>query len=173
MPFSWFRFFLILCLSSFLAHAQTAAGPSLRQMTTAAGYIFAGTVMTVERAAAVHPNEVETIRITFRVDEGVRGVRTHQMLTIREWAGLWNNGERYRPGERVVLMLYRPSQVGLTSPVGGGMGKFALDRDGNLDIAAGQSGTLARDPVAGPWLGSRNHASGSDFVRVLRRVAKE
>lgn len=173
MHFFWFRSFLVLCLLSSLAHAQTARAPSLHQLAASAGYIFVGTVTTVQRTPAVHPNEVETIRVTFRVDEGVRGVRSRQTLTIREWAGLWNAGERYRVGERVVMMLYRPSPVGLTSPVGGGMGKFALDGDGNLDMATEQGGSLAHDPVAGPWMRGKSHASGRDLVRVLRRVAKE
>ena len=171
MHFSLSRSFLVLCLSSFLAHAQATAGPSLHQMAASAGYIFAGTVTSVERVPATHSNEIETIRVTFRVDEGVRGVQPRQMLTIREWAGLWNAGEHYRPGEHVVLMLYPPSHVGLTSPVGGALGKFALDRDGNL--ATQPTETLAHDPVVGPWLRGRNHVSGRDFARVLRRAAKE
>ena len=171
MQFSLIRAFLVLCLSSFLAHAQAVAGPSLHQMTTAAGYIFAGTVTAVERVPATHSDEVETVRVTFRVEEGVRGVRSKQMLTIREWAGLWNSGQRYHPGERVVLMLYPLSRAGLTSPVNGVMGKFALDQDGNL--TAPPTEALAQDPVAGPWLRGRNHTSGREFARVLRRVAKE
>ena len=171
MHLSWVRSFLLFCLLSFLAHAQTARVPSLHQLGASAGYIFSGTVLAVERVPAVHSNEVETIRITFRVEEGVRGVRSRQTLTIREWAGLWSSGERYRPGERVVLMLYPPSPVGLTSPVGGGMGKFTLDRDGNLAI--GQNEGLMRDPAAEPWMRGKSRASGRDLVRVLRRVAKE
>src|SRR5579862_4732388 len=114
---------------------------------------------------ATHSNEVETVRVTFRVDEGVRGVRSRQTLTIREWAGLWNAGGRYRLGEHVVLMLYPPSRVGLTSTVGGAMGRFALDRDGNLALTPTEA--LVQDPVAGPWLRGRNHTSGRDFARVL------
>ncbi len=167
----FFRSSLLLCLLSFLAHAQTARAPSLHQLAASAGYIFAGTVMTVERAPAVHPNEVETVRVTFRVEEGVRGVRARQTLTIREWAGLWTSGERYRPGQRVVLMLYAPSRVGLTSPVGGAMGRFALDGDGN--VATEEDGRLMRDPVVGPWMRGKSHASGREFVRMLRRMAKE
>lgn len=169
MPFSWFRFFLVLCVSSFLAHAQAA--PSLHQMAATAGYIFAGTVTAIERVPATHPDEVETVRVTFRVDQGVRGVRSRQTLTIREWAGLWNTGERYRPGEHVVLMLYPPSRAGLTSPVGGALGKLSLDQQGNL--ATPPTDVLAQDPVAGPWLRGKNHTSGRDFARMLRRVARE
>src|ERR1700733_2826076 len=173
MQIHFWEILVVVCLLCPQPAGQALAAINLHQLAASAGYIFAGTVMAIERAPAVGPNEVETIRVTFRVDEGVRGVRSRQVLTIREWAGLWTAGERYRPGEHVVLMLYPPSHVGLTSPVGGAMGTFPLDRDGNLTAMGGQSETLAHDPVVGPWLRGRSHASGRDFVRVLRRGAEE
>ena len=42
-------------------------------------------------------NDVATVQITFRVEQAMRGTRAGQILTIREWAGLWNSGERYHP----------------------------------------------------------------------------
>ena len=30
-----------------------------------------------------------------------------KVLTVNEWAGLWQNGERYHAGEKVLLFLYR------------------------------------------------------------------
>jgi len=93
--------------------------PSLRQMTRDSGYIFEGKVTGIERVADSLTADVSTVRITFQVEQGIRGVRTGQTLVIREWVGLWEQGERYRLGERVLLFLYRPSQLGLTSPVAG------------------------------------------------------
>ena len=61
--------------------------PSLRELTQTSGYIFAGTVTAVERIASAGPNEVATMRISFRVEQAIRGVRTGQTLVIREWAG--------------------------------------------------------------------------------------
>ena len=90
--------------------------PNLRELTRSSGYIFAGTVIAVRRVSATGANEVATMRITFRVEQAIRGVRTGQTLVIREWAGLWESGERYRTGERVLLFLYSPSKLGLTSP---------------------------------------------------------
>jgi hypothetical protein len=46
---------------------------------------------------------------------------------VCEWSGLWNAGERYRVGEQVLLFLYPNSRLGLTSPVGGAQGRFAID----------------------------------------------
>lgn len=170
--FSW-KPLVVLSLLGVLAAGQTPAPLTLRQITAKAGYIFAGTVTALKRVAPTQANEVGTIRITFRVDQGVRGVRTHQSLVIREWAGLWNAGERYWIGERVVLVLYPPSKLGLTSPVGGGLGRFSLDSEGGLVLPPEQTQTLASDPVVGPWLQGKDRVSGRDFVRVLRRAAKE
>ena len=55
-------------------------------------------------------------------------------MTIREWAGLWNTGERYETGERVLLFLYPKSKLGLTSPVGGKLGRYAVDAAGRVLI---------------------------------------
>ena len=173
MRFSSCRLLVVLSLFSVLAAAQMPAPLTLRQITAKAGTIFAGTVTAVERVAAAEPNEVATIQITFRVDQGVRGVRSRQSLVIREWAGLWNAGERYQVGERVVLMLYPPSKLGLTSPVGGALGRFSLDSDGTLALPPGQLPTLVADPVVGPWLHGKDRVSGRDFARILRRAAKE
>jgi hypothetical protein len=62
-----------------------------RPLTQSSGYIFAGTVKSVERAAP-KGNGVATVQINFHVDQGMRGVRTGQTVSIREWAGLWHSG---------------------------------------------------------------------------------
>ena len=72
------------------------------------------------------------MEITFRVDVAVRGVRVGQVLKVREWAGLWDSRDRYRRGERVLLFLYPPSKLGLTSPIGGDMGRFEVGGDGRV-----------------------------------------
>jgi hypothetical protein len=56
-------------------------------LTLRAGYIFAGTVKSIDRPVP-KKNDVATVQINFHVDQGMRGVRTGQALTIREWAGL-------------------------------------------------------------------------------------
>ena len=43
------------------------------------------------------------MQVTVRVDRAIRGVRARQLIAIRDWVGLWNNGDRYREGERVLL----------------------------------------------------------------------
>jgi hypothetical protein len=108
--------------------------PLRHSLTLQSGYIFSGTVKRVERLAPRTAGSVAVMRITFHVDRGLRGTRTGQTLVIREWAGLWQAGDRYRPGERVMLFLYPPSKLGLTSPVGGASGRFVVDPLGRVII---------------------------------------
>jgi len=126
--------------------SELNAIPNLSSLTRSAGYIFSGTVVSVGHAALTEGNAVATVRITFRVDEAIRGVKAGQTLTIREWAGLWDAGERYRAGQRVMLFLYPPSRLGLTSAVGGPQGRFALDRNGNIVLPPVQ--TNLHRPIA-------------------------
>ena len=95
-----------------------------------AGMIFSGTVLKIEHVRSAGFSGVT--QITFRVESAVRGARNGQSLTVREWEGLWNSGERYRIGERVLLFLYPQSKLGLTSPVGGAAGRYEVDHAGRV-----------------------------------------
>lgn len=150
-----------------------AAVPNLGQLTRSSGYIFSGTVTSVGRTVAATPGDVATMRIAFRVEQAVLGVRTGQILTIREWAGLWDAGERYRPGERVMLFLYPPSRLGLTSPVGGWQGRFRIDRNGQILLPPDRMGVLqpAATTAARPASGIAITTKG--LVRASRQAGRE
>jgi hypothetical protein len=120
---------LLVCSPDSLAQQRNQV--TLRQLTSSAGYIFVGRVKSVQYLPA-GSGHVPTMRVRFQVEQGLRGVRSQSVLTIRQWAGLWDDGQRYRTGERLLLFLYRPSKLGLTSPVGGARGRFALDRHGEV-----------------------------------------
>jgi hypothetical protein len=141
-------------------------------VTQSSGYIFAGTVKSVERPAA-NENGVATVQVTFHVDQGLRGVRSGQVLAIREWAGLWESGERYRPGERVLLFLYPPSKLGLTSPVQGPMGRFHIGPDGQIVLDPGRIGLPSRRPSVQDPLRGRIRLTPAEFVRYLRSMEEE
>ena len=157
MPFSsWQRFWpgLIFLATPWLLPAAAQTSPasrplspiySLSLLTRNSGYIFDGTVLSVEPVAETDPGSVATVQITFRVDQAIRGVRNGQVLAIREWAGLWMSGDRYRPGERLLLFLYRPSKLGLTSLVGGPLGRFPVDSGGNVILDNGRLSALSPD----------------------------
>lgn len=143
--------------------------PGLNFLTSRAGLIFSGTVLSVERGTPARLNEIATVSIRFRVEQPVRGVVAGQTVSIREWGGLWIGSPRYRVGERLLLFFYPPSRLGLTSPVAD-MGRFAVDRYGYLQLSAMQrrllddNGFLSRLPV------HRNGIAVEDFARTLRRT---
>jgi hypothetical protein len=144
----------------------------LSPLTLSAGYIFAGTVKSIARAAP-NKSDVATVQVNFHVDQGMRGVRTGQALTIREWAGLWASGERYRIGERVLLFLYPPSKLGLTSPVQGSMGRFSVGSDGRVGVDPRRTGCCAMHPAGGNPPGGITRVTPVEFVRFLRAAGKE
>jgi hypothetical protein len=164
--------FFVLCLFSLPATAQNfGAVPSLRQLTRDSGYIFAGKVSAIGREPASSNPAGAAVRVTFEVEQGIRGVRTGQTLVIREWSGLWEQGERYRPGERVLLFLYRPSKLGLTSPVAGALGRFAVDKSGQINLQ-GRIASLDSDPVR-VRLRGKTGVSSRVFARAIRQMVEE
>ena len=108
--------------------------PDLVLLTRHSGMIFSGTALKVEHLNPESASGVASTRTTFRVVTAIRGVRRGQILQIREWDGLWNSGERYQPGERVLLFLFPPSRLGLTSPVGESLGRFSVDDGGRVEL---------------------------------------
>jgi hypothetical protein len=142
--------------------------PLRYSLTLNAAYIFSGTVKSVERLTPRTNGGVAVMQITFHVDQGLRGTRTGQTLVIREWAGLWLDGSRYRPGEHVMLFLYPLSKLGLTSPVGGESGRYPVAAGGQVTVEPRRVGLpgwthLPRFVQMGP----------GEFLRTLRDAAEE
>jgi hypothetical protein len=114
------------------------------QIANKAGIIFAGQVVSVGRASySLMPGPAST-SVTFLVEHAMRGVSPGERLTIHEWSGLWARGERYRVGERVVLFLFPPSRLGLTSPVAGRLGRFKVIR-GRVRLGAEHAAAFAEE----------------------------
>jgi len=119
--------------------AERVLGPQWKQLSRRAGVIFAGTVLaaapqmvTTQTAATdrVVPGTAPSVQLSFRVDRAIAGVEPGQVLTIHEWAGAWSMQRPMRKGEHILIFLYPPSRLGLTSPVGGSRGQVALDPSG-------------------------------------------
>jgi hypothetical protein len=142
---------------------------AFRQMIRAAGIIFSGRVTFIGQTARSSRPDAASTAITFQVEHAIRGTSTGQSLTIREWAGLWTNGERYRVGQRVLLFLYSPSKLGLTSPVAGGMGRFAMDSQGQVVMGAQDIVILEADPI----LGGKTVVPYADFALAVGRSIRE
>jgi hypothetical protein len=142
-------------------------GRNLQLLIRLAGIVFSGQVIQVaHEAGSALPNPAAT-RITFQVEDAIRGTSPHQTLTIREWSGLWTRGERYHVGERVLLFLYPPGKLGFTSPVSGGLGRFAVDRRERVVLNALQITVLHQDPI----VRGRSLVPYADFVPAVRRLS--
>jgi hypothetical protein len=144
-----------------LAHGQVATAEPvvqpqtvvdiLHQWSDKADVIFAGQVLAIRR-----PNE-SVVEVEFRVDQAIRGCTAGTPYILREWAGLWaGDNQRYRVGQRLLMLLHAPSAAGMSSPVGG--------LDGAIPIRQGGAAMASGDDVATPlqppyvdlrWLGAR------------------
>jgi len=133
------------------------------QIVQTAGMIFSGHVTAVGRGSG--PAAPASTTVSFQVEQAIRGVSAGQTLTIREWAGLWNSGERYHIGEHVFLFLYPPSKLGLTSPVAGNMGRFAVNSKGMVVLTPQHVAAFLPNPV----LGGRTVIPYKDFALAVRR----
>lgn len=92
----------------------------LHSMVRRAGVIFLGTVLEVRHDSAGAGAGTGVVEVEFSVDHGMRGAATGSRYVLREWAGLWTgNDERYRTGQRLLMLLHAPGAGGLSSPVGG------------------------------------------------------
>jgi hypothetical protein len=143
--------------------------PVFAEMVRAAGIIFSGHVTSVGEFGVAAGSAPVSTAVTFRVEHALRGVSTGQSLTIHEWAGLWNGGERYYVGERVLLFLYVPSKLGLTSPVSGARGRFAMDSRGRVVMSALHIETFAEDPI----LGGRSVVPYADLALSVQRSGRK
>ncbi len=148
--------------------AERILGPHWKQLSRRAGMIFAGTVLstttqaantqarTIGRPAGATP----AIELRFRIDEAIAGVDPGQVLTIHEWTGAWSMHRPMSRGQHILIFLYPPSRLGLTSPVGGPLGQVALDPTGKT-VSNDFSKSEVRKPDAenSPAVGARNTSS--------------
>jgi hypothetical protein len=139
------------------------------QIVHAAGTIFSGTVTAIARHPATRGQGIETVAITFHVEQAIRGATPGQDLTISQWMGLWSGGQRYRVGERVLLFLYPPSKLGLTSCVAAPIGRFGIDPWGRVLLSSQHLSAFRADPV----LGGKSRVSLSDLARAVQRAGGE
>ncbi len=99
------------------AGAQGAVPPSglageFASLAGRAATIFVGQVISIERRGGA-------VEITFNVEQAIAGSNGSQ-YTLREWAGLWPQGQyRYTVGQRSLVFLNGTSTAGFGSPVDG------------------------------------------------------
>jgi hypothetical protein len=127
---------------------------ALHQMADRAGVIFVGRVVRVQRrdGGGVSSGFVE---VTFEVDQAVRGCSSGNYV-LREWAGLWEgDAERYRVGQRLLMLLHAPGASGMSSPVDGMDGAIPIVRGGAATLAANSSARRSPPAVDLRWVGTK------------------
>lgn len=105
--------------------AARVFGPRWRQLARDSGMIFSGTVLEIRSVRAGEQKQIPIIKIKFRLERAITGVYARREVRIREWAGAWSEHPLH-VGERVLLLLYPESRLGLTSPVAGSLGQVTL-----------------------------------------------
>ena len=150
------------------ASAQTAL---MRQAARKAGFIFSGTVLSVQQLPS-GPGGVNRVRITFSIHEAVRGVRQGKTFTVDQWANLWaNQAGQFRPGDRVFVLLYPRSKLGLTSVVAGGLGRYDLDSNWRIVGTNRTPGIVAEGrsrPVPSSHPQPRGSAQSHELSNIIR-----
>lgn len=159
--FPWLRVVEIgVMLMTPLAHGQVAPGGPVAQRQTVveilhdlsdkADVIFAGQVLAIR-----HPNG-GVVEVEFRVDQAIRGCTAGTPYILREWAGLWaGDSQRYRVGQRLLMLLHAPSAAGISSPVGGLDGAIPI-RQGGVATSSTDVGTPSQPPYVDlRWLAAR------------------
>ena len=137
-----------------LALAQTSPSEpaqtiedALHQMSDQAGVAFVGEVLAIRHIDGSN-GASGIVEIEFRVDQAIRGCTAGTPYILREWAGLWAGGDqRYRPGQRLMMLLHPPAANGITSPVGGMAGVIPL-RGGDIAPGASDTSTIHQPTIA-------------------------
>lgn len=114
-----------LTISPVIAHGQTSSTlpqnveDVLHQMSDLAGVIFIGQVTDIRRKAG-QQGASGIVEVDFQINQAVRGCTAGEIYTLNEWAGLWQaDDNRYRRGQRLLMMLHTPGPSGIASPVDG------------------------------------------------------
>ena len=149
-----------LLMASF-AYAQDAAAgdttveDALHRMSDQAGVIFLGEVVAIRHIAG-EGGASGVVEVEFSVEQAVRGCTAGGSYVLREWAGLWSGGDqRYRVGQRLLMLLHAPGAGGVTSPVGGMDGAIPIRGAASL-IQATAAVSSTPSPVADlRWVGAR------------------
>jgi hypothetical protein len=142
----------------------------LAQLSAAAGTIFSGTVTAIAlkpaSSSSTASSAIQTVAITFHVEQAIRGVTPGDDFTLTQWIGAWSSGQRYRVGDRLLLFLYPASKLGLTSCVGGNFGRFAIDPWGMVRFSAQHVAAFRADPL----VGGKSRVSFHSFAAAVQHV---
>jgi hypothetical protein len=125
----------------------------LHRMSDRADVIFMGQVLAVRRPDSEGASS-GVVEVEFRVDQAVRGCSVGTPYILREWGGLWVAGnQRYRVGQRLLMLLHAPSTGGMSSPVDGLDGAIPIRQGSTATPLTASSAPPALPYVDLRWLG--------------------
>lgn len=104
---------------------------NLAQMTDEAASILRGRVVSVRMEPHPQLTNLQTAVVTLQVEQVLKG-QPAQTFTFRQYTWDFRGGARrsgYAPGQNLLLMMTKPSQYGLSSPVGLEQGRFQITTD--------------------------------------------
>jgi hypothetical protein len=162
---------------------QPESDVTFEALTQRAAIIFAGRVVKIEfpgEPQLEEKSETDSfVQITFQVDDGIRGAKSGDLITIQEWTGLWGGkaaaAQRYRVGEKVLIFYHRPNAAGITSPVGGTAGRFPIAGRDLIRLTPQRSQTLLRSKrlrEIEPALEVASGASGTSTSLPYQKLAR-
>ncbi len=102
---------------------------NLEETTEIADRIFAGVCTKTEKIKNDPVSGLPVIKYTFKITEGIKGIKDKSEISFKQWEALSNDNSHYTEGEKYLLFLYPDSRKGLTSPVGFAQGQFEVKKD--------------------------------------------
>jgi hypothetical protein len=135
---------LPLFLSPQLLHAQFMSLPvDLSYLSQRADVIVQGKIISVRHEHLPGHQNIPTVAVTLEVEKMLRGPSGNK-YTFRETYlgfGLKGGKRNYQAGQRLLLFLPSPSQMGLSSPIGFEQGRFHITRNaGGTEAIANEVG---------------------------------
>jgi len=158
---------LIVAVLLFLGYSIPAFGQrgaitvrrNLAELTDRADLIVRGFVSSAKFEPHPEFSNLKTVVVTLQVKETLKG-RPSATYTFRQF--IWDirdrfNAAGYQKGQDLLLLMNKPSAIGLTSPVGLEQGRFRVIRDaaGNKFAVNGHANAALFDGMQ-PLLRGRN-----------------
>ena len=145
---------------------------NLAQLTDRADVIVRGQVLSAISEPHPELRGLQTIVITLRVSERLKG-NSPDIYTFRQY--VWDIRDRfntagYRKGQHLLLLMNKPSRLGLTSPVGLEQGRFTIRRDGTgTTFAVNGRGNVGLFSDVQPQLQQRKARLSAGAAKTVQR----
>jgi len=131
-------FFTVMFEASYGQEGAIVRPQNLAQMTDEAASILRGKVISVRMEPHPQLTNLQTAVVTLQVDGVLKG-QPAQTFSFRQYTWDFRGGARrtgYAAGQNLLLLMTKPSQYGLSSPVGLEQGRFQIMADSQGRLVA-------------------------------------